>query len=65
VLSKAKGAKESQACKMPEAPGTRLGTCPNEPRQCAINLKKKCNIILYYIILYKFNKYIFPIKIDH
>ena len=47
-----------QACKMPEALGTRL----NEPRRYAINSKKYiCNIILYYINL----KYIsFQLRLD-
>jgi hypothetical protein len=58
MLSKVKGGKRCQACKMPKV----LGARPNELRQHAINLKKK-NAILYYFILYKSKIYIFPIKI--
>jgi hypothetical protein len=57
MLSKVKGGKRCQACKMPKV----LGARPNELRQHAINLKK--NAILFYFILYKSKIYIFPIKI--
>ena len=56
MLSKVKGSKRYQACKMPKV----LGTRPYELRQYAINLKKK-NVILYYINL----KYIsFQLRLD-
>jgi hypothetical protein len=60
MLSKVKGGKRCQACKMPKV----LGTRPNELRQHAINLKKKMQ---YYIILYYINlKYIsFQLRLDH
>jgi hypothetical protein len=59
-ISVVKG-KRHQACKMPEALGSRLGARPSEPRQYAIN------IILYYIILYYINlKYISSqLRLDH